>query len=557
MKSKALKTKGFVISTLISAAFLFCISHVQGQSGYVKGDFHQHTTYTDGQWSFQHMMSQNDAFGLDWWANSEHGGGWSRDAAVSGIDKGTTVYWDQYDPNPIIGDPGPLNYGHLPMWRWQILKDYSFPQLLIARQNYPSKVIIQGYEWNVPGHEHGSVGNIDNQFGSNPNVNPLAEFEYKFDNSDIDINGGVSMGWTKSLLSGHAKTLEAIQWLQSNYPFSSWAIPAHPERQKKYTVSHFRDMNNAGPDVCFGFESMPGHQRDPQRGSYGTNSDGGGTYGGVGTYAATIGGLWDAMLSEGRHWWLFASSDFHDLGGDFYPGEYQKTFTWVYNTENPASIVDGLRSGNSFVVEGDLIDVLEFEIHRGTGGIKAEMGETLKHGSNLQIKIKIQDPSGNNNFGENPVLNHFDLIMGDVNGFIDPLDPQYGVPSVGTSHVIARFDAVGGVTDANGITSIPWTIDPQGNITVVYVMKALLGKHYFRLRGTNHTLNVSGETDANGNPLLDIPGQNNTNKAIHDLWFYSNPIFTERDPSVVPLNNLGIILGGVMIALLFVLRRKF
>ncbi|MBK8808718.1 MAG: hypothetical protein IPO21_19605 [Bacteroidales bacterium] len=54
------------------------------------------------------------------------------------------------------------------------------------------------------------MGVIANQFDTNPNCNPIAEFEYKFDNSDSDFDGGATQGWVKSTLSGHAKTLEAI-----------------------------------------------------------------------------------------------------------------------------------------------------------------------------------------------------------------------------------------------------------------------------------------------------------------------------------------------------------
>jgi hypothetical protein len=546
-------------SLLLTLALFAGTGVINAQPGYVKGDFHQHSTYTDGSWSIQWMMSKNNQFGLDWWANSEHGGGWSRDGAVSGTDYGQIKYWDQYNPNPIMGDPGPLSYGHLPMWRWQILRDYAFPQILLARQNLTDKVIIQSYEWNVPGHEHGSVGCIEGQFQANPNVNALAEFEYKFDNSDIDINGGAAQGWTKEPGGNtHARTLAAIQWLQNNFPSESWVVPAHPERQNKYSISDFRDMNNAGPDVCFGFESMPGHQKEQPRGSYSSSAVGSGTFGGCGIFAAQVGGLWDAMLSEGRHWWLFASSDFHDIPGDFYPGEYQKIYTYVTDKSSPYSIIDGLRSGNSYIVEGDLIEDLDFRIYRASGGNYVTMGQTITHGFPVIIKIRIKDPQTNNNYGENPALNHVDLIMGDVNGLLSQGDPLYSVPSVTTTHVIARFDAIGGVTDGNGIKSKAWTIDPDGYINITLEINDLAGNHYFRLRGTNQGLNVANETDVNGNPLPDAQMAPNTPaKAFHDLWFYSNPIFTQRGPANVPLSNIGIIIGGILIALFFILRRRF
>lgn len=492
------------------------------QSGYVVGDFHQHTTFTDGSWSFGHMMQKNAEFGLDWWANSEHGGAFNRWGLASGKDFGTTVTWAEAGVT-LLGDTDGEK-----MFRWQCLKDWSFPQVELYRQVLSDKVIIQGYEMNVPGHEHAGVAILANQFdASNANVNALAEFEYRFDSSDRDSTGGGDMGWVKSTKEGHEKTLEAIEWLQANYSQESWLVPAHPERKKKYTIADFRDMNNAGPDVCFGFESMPGHQKSSNRGGYKTSADGGGTYGGCGVYAAKIGGLWDAMLSEGRKFWLFASSDFHDIGGDFYPGEYQKTYTWVADKKDPQAIVDGLRSGNSWVVEGDLIDVLDFNLKSDD---VAYMGETVncKDGYAL-AEIIIRDPETENNFGMNPVLDHIDVIMGDLTGMVAPTDTNYNSPKAPGTRIIARFDANGGVSSPNGIVSKPWMKVENGKILIYFAIRVVDGC-YIRLRGTNQPLGVASETDENGNPILDFElGANDSIKTINDLWFYSNPIFAVSD----------------------------
>ena len=79
--------------------------------------------------------------------------------------------------------------------------------------------------------------------------------------------------------------------------------------------------------------------------------------------------MWDALLSEGRRFWFFASSDWHNRGAfgpldyectnDFWPGEYQEQFTYVLDhpyRDTAQQIVDGLRSGNSYAVQGQLID---------------------------------------------------------------------------------------------------------------------------------------------------------------------------------------------------------
>ena len=94
-----------------------------------------------------------------------------------------------------------------------------------------------------------------------------------------------------------------------------------PNASRGYNVEHFRDFNNAGPTVAVGFETMPGHQASNTRGEYQVNFGGPGidsvgvtTYGGVGIYGAKIGGLWDALLGEGRNWFFYASSDWHNRG---------------------------------------------------------------------------------------------------------------------------------------------------------------------------------------------------------------------------------------------------
>ena len=506
---------------------------------WLTGDFHQHTTYTDGSNPIKTVMHKNFEFGLDWWANSEHGGGFTRDAygpiLMDGFDTGEYAwFWDNisfYPAGTILGDYS-LSGGHQKMWRWQSIRDFSFSDVLNARGLYPGKMIIQGLEWNVPGHEHGSTAIITGQFEGNPNANAMAEFEYKFDGSDTDITGGASQGWTKSTLSGHAKAVEAAAWMQENHPSASWIIPAHPERRATYRIEHFRDLNNAAPDVAFGFESIPGHQREHDRGSYGTGAVGKGTYGGAGIFVAKVGGLWDALLGEGRHWWVFANSDFHDLDGDFWPGEYQKTWTFVADKDNDGlysaqEIVDGLRSGNSYCVLGDLINALDFSAQYRNKF--ATMGQELVmvKGENLKIKIRFKMPMFNNN--NDPVsVDHIDLIAGEVTGLVPSDSPDYMKAENETARVLRTF------------TSKDWEKDEDGWYSIVFHMKNAEKNMYFRLRGTNSAPNTPCETDMDGNPLIDradaalnpycdefFAMHDKTDEAWRDLWFYSNPIFVE------------------------------
>lgn len=530
------------------------LSTQQAGPGYIKGDFHQHTTYTDGSNSFATMMYMNNKYGLDWWANSEHGGAFPTDASAPALtsapfDQKGGKYWDAFTSNPILGDASSSS-GHQNMWRWQSLRDYSFKDVLAARALYPNKVILQSYELNVPGHEHCSMGLIANQFQANPNCNPLAEFEYKFDNSDIDVNGGKANGWVKSTNTGHSKAVEAAAWLEQNYKTQSYLVFAHPERKSLYTVSDFRDLNNAAPDVAFGFESMPGHQKGSEgattRGEYVKTSktDGLCTYGGTGVYAAKVGGLWDAMLGEGRKWWLFANSDCHAVGSDpdmkkaadFWPGEYQKNYTYVIDRTNAQSIIDGLRSGNTWITTGDLIDSLEFKIN---GALMGQVVRPLNGKAIINILVRNPQKNNNNTYSSftKPVLDHVDIIAGNVTGKKTPGTQDYSSPLNASTQVIARFDAVGGVKDANNISSQKW-LDLGNGVKQISFAMDVATDMYFRLRGTNIGLNVDKQTDGAGNPLADTLITATAATAFDDLWFYSNPIFVSGTLSGIQNSSL-------------------
>jgi hypothetical protein len=207
------------------------------------------------------------------------------------------------------------------------------------------------------------------------------------------------------------------------------------------------------------------------------DSVGGTTYGGTGVYGAQIGGVWDALLGEGRNWWFFASSDWHNRGSfgpddrrttqDFLPGEYQRNFTMVRSggsKPKPQAIVDGLRSGNNFASSGQIIDRLGFVACTGksegiVGQLSANaainnvapgaencatMGEKLvvTSGTDVVIGITVRDPAGANfspytfanpslkQIGVTqpinmPVLDHLDLIGGLVTGYRTPGTPGY------------------------------------------------------------------------------------------------------------------------------------
>jgi len=322
-------------------------------------------------------------------------------------------------------------------------------------------------------------------------------------------------------------------------------------------------MHNAAPDVFFGFESFPGHQPSTQRAEYHAGRGAFGsygicTYGGCGWMSAKIGGLWDALLSEGRHFWLFANSDSHVVtntdgsfaNADFYPGEYQRTYTFVSEKNNPQALVNGLRSGNSYVVTGDLIDELEFKI--GT----AVMGQTVQTNSNgtATISVRVHNPqtSNYNTYSDytTPQLDHFDIIEGVVGEKVTPpttvpadgitgYSAEYKNDEVTTTKVIARFGSTAAGDDPCGVPTTAWTNEGNGYYSASFEINVPAGEErYYRLRGTNLAVNTPNEVDPCGNPLPDtLMAPNTAAKTFADLWFYSNPIFVTSNLSINELNN--------------------
>ncbi len=594
---------------------------------YLAGDFHNHTPFSDGSTSVPVLVGkamQN----LDWFAQSGHGGAFSRDGRYSdpeydGSGSGEGKFLDEtVNPATFKGIDAGTQYGHKNMWRWQSLQDYLYP---VTWQNSKTlkKPIWAAFEWQVPGHEHCSMGVLTGQFprsGKMGNANALAQFEYLFDYVDKDTSEGGGQGWTGKItnppsdgtdagVAGHAKALAAAAWLQKNHRYSSYLVFAHIERKDLwnpdkggnntgFNVEHFRDFNNAAPDVCFGWEGQPGHQAESDRGGFGSGAYPhgrevvagkgnvpGGTFGGTGYYCAAIGHMWDALLGEGRNWWLFANSDYHsrsvteepafdsaknpavdpnsdkpvanprtlDSGwrgvtatkADFWPGEYQKDYVFVKNSRKATAqdVLDGMRSGNSFIVQGDLIRGLKFTA--SAKGPEADMGEvlTVKSGDRVLVKVKVYVPNVNNlcpyafdnpslaqlNIHRSlnrPVLHHVDVIYGEMYGKRTPGTDAYKDPTNATAKIEQSVLVSDMKNEGRGWKSFTFTCRPEESC-------------YYRLRGTNLPANTPNETDAEGNPLsdtlaknimYDYPGKGSTAldadvEAWADLWFYSNPIF--------------------------------
>ncbi|MEN9892456.1 MAG: hypothetical protein RLY78_2751 [Pseudomonadota bacterium] len=529
---------------------------------YVAGDFHNHSTCSDGAVSMQKKVKKSmdrtseTPWGLDWFVQAGHGGNGNRNCTLpedeslatpaypvvrnsAGTVQGPTTTWQ--NSTPAVNPKGSVS-GSSPsqaMWRWQAVKEYQYPlmEYLAAYRNEP---LFIGTESVVAGHEHSSMTVITGQmpaaaftsplpttrgYTAKGNADALAMWQYCFDRGNSDVSRGAENLWNCAVPgsqnegnadwnasaaklngangnNGHLKTVEGLKWMKQFHPDASYYVPAHLERagpfnasgNNGFNVEHLRNFNNAAPRVAFGFESQPGHGAADQRGEYtlrrntisGTNVDsvGGVTYGGTGVYAAQVGGVWDALLGEGRNWWFFASSDWHSRGSfsvddrrsdqDFWPGEYQRTYAMVRNGGqqrlSPQMIVDGLRTGNAFAASGQLIDRLAFVACASYPGVAARsnasvealalqaarngtdtdvtgcatMGEklTLRPGAEVVVAIAVRDPSGINHSPyafpnpslkqvgitqplDRPVLDHVDVIRGMVTGFRAPTAADY------------------------------------------------------------------------------------------------------------------------------------
>lgn len=632
---------------------------------YVTGDFHNHTTCSDGTLSLRKLIDKSaGTFGLDWFVQSEHGGNGSRNCTLAedpfepaapalnlpasstipsggqpaSAGKGPNQTWTSTIGNGAIkGDVSGTDTARN-MWRWQMIQQYVYP-VIEKESRDRNKPVFLGSEQNSPGHEHVSAAITEGQLpaAGAGNANALAMWEYCFDRNDTDKSRGADNQWdcavpgsdknglldaaarkiivasgSGSGVAGHIKSVEGVKWMAAKFPKTSYYIPAHLERagafnpngNNGYNIEHLRDFNNAAPTVSFGFESMPGHQAEAQRGSYSPNAVGGGTYGGTGIYAAKIGGVWDALLGEGRNWFFFGSSDFHNRGSfgpdqrettaDFFPGEYARDFVMSRTGSNKLgtqAIVDGLRSGNSWVATGQLIDQLSFVVCAANPGLVrkasqgaveaaavaaaakstdvsingcASMGEKLvvRPGTDLIVSIVVRDPQGKSNSPysfanpslkqigvtqplNEPVLDHIDVIGGNVTGYVDPSNTAAYAGLIG-SPAASNPSAV----LAKTFNASTWTAGTDGTRKMTYRIPAAKVSQYLRLRGSNLPAAVPFETDASGNPLLDFGADGkipctdaacpshmtvaNGGKtssfdvaAWSDIWFYSNPIFVE------------------------------
>jgi hypothetical protein len=383
--------------------------------------------------------------------------------------------------------------------------EQAYPELLQARAAFPDLVQFFGFEINSPGADHASV--------IVPRTSDEAERVYQLE-SGFDRVGASR---DDKVANTTARMIEALTEMQS-FDQLPVVIANHPSRRALHgakfglsSPSVLRSWNDAAPDIAIGMVGSPGRQAAtidpdglPVADRFRSNYTGQPTFGGFDILTAELGGFWDSMLGEGRHWWVTANSDSHSnwrVGGlDFWPGEFSKT--WVYAERNHEDILASLRNGKMFVATGDLVSELDVTV-TSAAGETAGIGGTLNAsaGETASVTIRLRDPSGENNHGDKPVVRRVDLIVGDISLVRDDAD-RASNPS---TRVLRRFG------------ELDWS--REGEVLTMTQQLPVHGNFYIRVRGTN-----SDEDE----PLPDTRGEN----PWGSLWFYSNPVFVHTQ-----LNN--------------------
>ncbi len=379
--------------------------------------------------------------------------------------------------------------------------ELAYPELQLSRAALPELIQFYGLELNTPAADHSSI--IVPYTREESSV--LRDLESRFDKYEK---------WTAEEMRERDQEERMIEALHAMDRLADKpvVIANHPARLAPglgdYGITEPRELrnwNDAAPDVAVGMEGAPGHQAGPlrtedpaPRGWYFDYP----TMGGFDQMTARLGGLWDAMLGEGRRWWVTANSDAHEhytegAGVNFWPGEYAKTY--VHARKDHASILESLRRGRIFITTGDLVSELYVEavdLNGATRPVQIGGTMTLSAPGEIDVRIRARDPQGSNHNGDSPEVARIDLIVGRVTG---PGEDRTRDTNDSTT-VVKRFSASdwrrrGEFLDMNH------TIDVSAPI-------------YLRVRGTNTT-----ELE----PAVDPPDED----PWPDLWFYSNPVFVE------------------------------
>ncbi|GAA1794133.1 histidinol-phosphatase [Planosporangium flavigriseum] len=478
-----------------------------GELVWLAGDHHIHTQYSpDGMYRVSDHVHHASANGLDWMVITDHG---TDQHAKIGVEK--------------------VN-----------------PDIQRARELHKDMLVFQGLEWNIPSAEHGTVF----VHPGKDEVAVLKEFENSFDGS-VKKASGSSPANEALAIAGINFLADAVNRKKVR---DALFLANHPARKGIDSPHEIRGWRDAQPRIAVGMEGAPGHQaagiKKPNgpgsgRGYYdstpGKDSFPGYplesyiTYGGFDWMTATVGGLWDSLLAEGKAWWITANSDSHSVygdtatrgpgsdftnngfyndpvysggvnlgNGDFWPGWYSRTHVGA-SSRSYAAVMDGIRAGRIWVDHGRLLDSLDVSVR--AGGSRGTLGSMLqaKRGSDVEVRIRIGLPQEANWGTFVPQLKRIDVIVGDVTGPVGNRD-TFTTPN---TRVVQSFEV---------------TAKDNGR-EFVFRLPKIDGPKYFRIRGTDGNRSAPGlmgaSVDPNG-PAADVFGDADP---WQDLWFYTNPMW--------------------------------
>jgi hypothetical protein len=479
----------------------------KGGYQWLAGDHHIHTQYSpDGQYRVIDHVQHANAFGLDWMVITDHG---SAQHAKIGVEK----------VNPDIVD---------------------------ARAAVPDTLVFQGLEWNIPAAEHGTVF-------VHPGKNEVAVLKAFENNYD-----GVVTNTTASSAANEAVAISGLQFLslavQNRDVQDALMFANHPARKGLDSPHEIRGWRDAEPKIAVGFEGAPGHQA---AGIAAPNGPGAGrgfydnsptsasfagyplasyrTYGGFDWMTATVGGLWDSLLAEGKPWWITANSDSHQIwadtsvrgagsdfatngfyndpehttapvlgNGDFWPGYYSRTHVGAEDFSY-AAVMRGLRSGRVWVDHGRLLGSLDVRLRAGEDEVALGGVLTARRGTPVRLVVRIETATLPNWSQVLPKLAKVDVIRGQVTGPVSDRD-TFTTPDTA---VATSIDVTG----------------RSGVIDLAYDLGRLDDGFYVRLRGSDGkrlAVGLNGAAVDPAGPAIDVVGDADP---WQDLWFYTNPMW--------------------------------
>lgn len=487
---------------------------------YLVGDHHVHSVYShDAKYTFSQLAQAGARYGLDWMVFTEHS-----------------------------------NVGHAAHGA-----ELEHEQILAARAENPRQLIFQGLEWYIPAAEHCTV------FGApGPNeVELLKRFETAYDGKLLGYDKGGPEHPDTARNEAHA--VKALQWLaaqrRTGFIDDVLVLANHPSRLGIDSPHEMRAWRDAAPGVMIGMEGAPGAQGggipgwrspDSQRGEYenapSANSWPGFpiesyvTYGGFDWVTATVGGLWDAMLAEGKLFTITSNSDVHRVvfdtwkngdwlpgqnfdstgrlpdpvnttepqpGGDFWPGQFSRTHVGV-SRHGYRAVMSGMRAGRVWADHGHLLDGLDVRLKRTADtGRGVTLGGRLRAraGDKLTLTVNVTTASRPNAHDILPELAHVDVIRGAVRGPATDRD-SWRAPDTRVTHT----------ADVSGRT---------GTYTLRIPVEAGDESFYLRLRGSDGKRNGAGYLGAAIDPHGPIPHGRDQGDPWLDTWFYTNPIFVD------------------------------